>query len=104
MGFYLETEAAEVLSFSRYIILDEVDSSAKDKTPYLQRGSCFLECLLCMLTGSLAPRRESQFADLDAALGIELGASTTMRRYFRQSADNPHRLVNSLCVLLRRKF
>merc|ERR1712232_1309041 len=34
-NFYLQTEAAEVLSFSRFIILEDVDSSAADKTPYL---------------------------------------------------------------------
>merc|ERR1712050_772298 len=80
------------------------DSAAADRTPYMQRGKCFLECLLSMLTGSLAPCRDNQFADLDHALGIELGVSTTMRRFFHHSVGNPHRLVNSLCGLLRRKF
>merc|ERR1712039_949929 len=100
----IDCDAAEILAYSRFIILDDIEDTAQDRRPYLSRGQCFLEALMCMLTGCLAPWRENQFFDMDNALGVELGGGTNLRRFFRENCCNPHTLVNQLCNMVRRKF
>lgn len=100
----IDTDAAELLAYSRFIILDDIEDSADDRRPYLSRGQCFLEALMCILTGCMAPWRENHFIELDSTLGVELGAGTNLRRFFRERCCNPHTLVNQLCNLVQRKY
>lgn len=103
-SFLTECDSPEILSLSRFIIIEDMQPGAVDRRPYLARGPCFLEAIMAVLTGCLAPHRENQFVELDTALGIEIGCGTNLRRFFRENAHRPHKLVNQLCSMFRRKF
>jgi len=98
-----DSSVCEILSLSRYIILDEMNPDVPDPLPFLQRGHNFLEALMAILTGCLAPHRDYQFEELDRALGYAVGAGTNVRKYIRENAAHPYQLVNHLCAVLRTK-
>eukprot|EP00927_Polykrikos_kofoidii_P017154 TRINITY_DN1777_c2_g1_i3.p1 TRINITY_DN1777_c2_g1~~TRINITY_DN1777_c2_g1_i3.p1 ORF type:complete len:523 (+),score=112.62 TRINITY_DN1777_c2_g1_i3:190-1758(+) len=96
-------QLAQVLSLSRFIILDEVNPNAKDTRPYLSRGNCFLEATVCMLSGLLFPRYKMQFVELDNAIGTEVEDGTNFRKFFRDNASSRELVVEKLCNTLRSK-
>lgn len=98
-------EFSEMLSMARFVVIDEVDSFAKDPRPYLSRGSCVLELMVALLTGLMAPCREGQLHELDDAIGGELQEGMSLRKFFRENSSDPRALLEALSsVLLRREF
>jgi len=90
----------EIISSSRFIILDEVAFGA---ATYLSYGKCFMEATIAMLSGCITPSRDGQFVEIDRAIGASFRPGCNMRRFFRESANAPAELVDMICAELQRR-